>query len=239
MSYKTIVMSDLHLGSKSCRANDIVNFLEKNECYNLILNGDIIDGWSLKRGSKWKDEHTKVLRKILKMSEKGTNVIWIRGNHDDFIEPYLNMVIGNVTIAEDLIYRGADKRLYYIFHGDVLDVFSSKFKLVAKIGSIGYDLALWLNRWYNKYREWRKLPYYSISKDIKNGVKSAVMFITDFEDRAVQMAKKKNCQVAVCGHIHQPELRADYMNSGDWCENCTALVENLQGEWTIVNFHVN
>ena len=143
-----------------------------------------------------------------------------------------------MTIAEELIYRGADKRLYYIFHGDVLDVFSSKFKLVAKIGSIGYDFALWLNRWYNKYREWRKLPYYSISKDIKNGVKSAVMFITDFEDRAVQMAKKKNCQVAVCGHIHQPELRPDYMNSGDWCENCTALVENLQGEWTIVNFHL-
>ena len=91
MSYKTIILSDLHLGSKSCRANDIINFLENNECYNLILNGDIIDGWSLSRGSKWKDEHTKVLRKILKMSEKGTNVIWIRGNHDDFLHSYLDL----------------------------------------------------------------------------------------------------------------------------------------------------
>ena len=238
MSYKTIILSDLHLGSKSCRANDIINFLENNECYNLILNGDIIDGWSLSRGSKWKDEHTKVLRKILKMSEKGTNVIWIRGNHDDFLHSYLDLVLGNISIKEDMIYKGKYKRLYYIFHGDVLDVFSSKFKIVAKIGSIGYDFALWLNRWYNKYREWRGLPYYSISKDIKNGVKSAITFISDFESRAVQMAKKKNCDVAICGHIHQTALRDDYMNSGDWCENCTALVENSDGKWTIINYHL-
>jgi UDP-2,3-diacylglucosamine pyrophosphatase LpxH len=137
-----------------------------------------------------------------------------------------------------MIYKGKDKRLYYIFHGDVLDVFSSKFKLVAKIGSIGYDFALWLNRWYNKYREWRGLPYYSISKDIKNGVKSAITFISDFESRAVQMAKKKNCDVAICGHIHQTALRDDYMNSGDWCENCTALVEDSEGKWTIINYHL-
>jgi len=238
MSYRTIIMSDLHLGSKSCRAKDIINFLESNSCYNLILNGDIIDGWALKRGSKWKDEHTRVLRKILKMSENGTNVIWIRGNHDDFLVPYLELVLGNISICEDIVYKGKDKRLYYIFHGDILDVFSSKFKLVAKIGSIGYDFALWLNRWYNKYREWRGLPYYSISRDIKNGVKSAITFISDFEGRAVQMAKRKNCNVAICGHIHQTALRGDYMNSGDWCENCTALAEDSEGKWTIINYHL-
>ena len=231
-------MSDLHLGSKACRSKDIIKFLENVSCYTLILNGDIIDGWALKRGSKWKEEHTKILRKILKLSESGTNVVWIRGNHDDFLEPYISIVMGNISIREDLVYKGKDKRLYYIFHGDVLDVFSSKFKIIAKIGSIGYDFALWLNRWYNKYREWRKLPYYSISKDIKNGVKSAVTFISDFEGRAVQTAKKQKCDVAVCGHIHQTELREDYMNSGDWCENCTALSEDLDGKWTILNFHL-
>ena len=238
MIYRTIIMSDLHLGSKACRSKDIIKFLENVSCYNLILNGDIIDGWALKRGSKWKEEHTKILRKILKLSESGTNVVWIRGNHDDFLEPYISVVMGNISVREDLIYKGKDKRLYYIFHGDVLDVFSSKFKIIAKIGSIGYDFALWLNRWYNKYREWRKLPYYSISKDIKNGVKSAVTFISDFEGRAVQTAKKQKCDVAVCGHIHQTELREDYMNSGDWCENCTALSEDLDGKWTILNFHL-
>ena len=238
MIYRTIIMSDLHLGSKACRSKDIIKFLENVSCYNLILNGDIIDGWALKRGSKWKEEHTKILRKILKLSESGTNVVWIRGNHDDFLEPYISVVMGNISVREDLIYKGKDKRLYYIFHGDVLDVFSSKFKIIAKIGSIGYDFALWLNRWYNKYREWRKLPYYSITKDIKNGVKSAVTFISDFEGRAVQTAKKQKCDVAVCGHIHQTELREDYMNSGDWCENCTALSEDLDGKWTILNFHL-
>jgi len=238
MIYRTIIMSDLHLGSKACRSKDIIKFLENVSCYNLILNGDIIDGWALKRGSKWKEEHTKILRKILKLSESGTNVVWIRGNHDDFLEPYISVVMGNISVREDLVYKGKDKRLYYIFHGDVLDVFSSKFKIIAKIGSIGYDFALWLNRWYNKYREWRKLPYYSISKDIKNGVKSAVTFISDFEGRAVQTAKKQKCDVAVCGHIHQTELREDYMNSGDWCENCTALSEDLDGKWTILNFHL-
>lgn len=238
MSYRTVIMSDLHLGSKACRAKDIIKFLENLSCYNLILNGDIIDGWALKRGSKWKDDHTKILRKILKISESGTNVVWIKGNHDDFLEPYLNIVMGNISIKKDMIYKGKDKRLYYIFHGDILDVFSSKFKFIAKIGSIGYDFALWLNRWYNKYREFRGLPYYSLSKQIKNGVKSAVSYITDFEGLAEQLAKREKCDVAVCGHIHQAELREHYMNSGDWCENCTALVEDSEGKWTILDFHL-
>jgi UDP-2,3-diacylglucosamine pyrophosphatase LpxH len=237
MKYRTIVMSDLHLGSKASRAKDIIKFLENNTCETLILNGDIIDGWALKRGSSWKDEHTKVLRKILKMSEKGTKVIWLRGNHDEFLEAYLNTILGNITIQEDMVYDGFDGKSYYIFHGDILDVFSSKFKLIAKIGSVGYDLALWLNRWYNKYREWRKLPYYSISNDIKREVKAAVNFITDFENKAVEFAQKKNCDVAICGHIHQVEIRENYMNSGDWCENCTALVESEEKGWEIYHFH--
>ena len=168
----------------------------------------------MNRGSKWKDSHTKVIRKILKMAEKGTNVVWIQGNHDDFLDNYMGLTLGNITIKKDLIYKGADKRLYYIFHGDVLDVFSSKFKLIAKIGSIGYDFALWLNRIYKKYRELRKL---------KN---------------AVLLSKQKKCDVAVCGHIHKVELCEKYMNSGDWCESCTALVEDYDGKWSIINFHL-
>jgi UDP-2,3-diacylglucosamine pyrophosphatase LpxH len=238
MSYKTIIISDLHLGSKSSRADDIIKFLEKNSCYNLFLNGDIIDGWALKRGSKWKDKHTKVVRKILKIAEKGTNVVWIRGNHDDFLDTYLGLSMGNIHITDEIVYKGIDKRLYYISHGDKLDVFSTKFKFIAKIGSIGYDFALWLNHWYNFFREWMGLPYYSLSKRIKENVKLAVNFVTDFEENAIKVAKQNKCDVAICGHIHKAEIKQEYMNSGDWCESCTALVEDSNGVWTIINFHL-
>lgn len=237
MTYKTIIISDLHLGSKSSRASDIYKFLDNHTSYNLFLNGDIIDGWALNRGSKWKEKHTKVLRKLLKIAEKGTNVVWVRGNHDDFLETYLGLNMGNIHIREEVIYKGVDKRLYYISHGDKLDVFSSKFKFIAKIGSIGYDLALWLNRWYNFFRIWMGLPYYSLSKKIKDNVKFAINFVTDFEENAIKITKQKNCDVAICGHIHKPEIKDRYMNSGDWCESCTALVEDLEGKWSIINFH--
>lgn len=238
MRYRTIILSDLHLGSKASRRDDIIKFLGTYECDNLYLNGDIIDGWALKRGSKWKDKDTKVVRKILKMAEKGTNVIWLKGNHDDFLENYITINMGNITIKDSLIVKGKDKRKYYIFHGDVLDVFSTKFSVIAKIGSIGYDLALWLNRWYNVYRELRGLPYYSLSKRIKDGVKAAVSYIGDFELRAIKLAKDNDCDVAICGHIHTPKLTKEYMNSGDWCENSTALVEDYEGNWKIITLHV-
>lgn len=237
MRYRTIILSDLHLGSKASRRNDIIKFLEENECDNLYLNGDIIDGWALNRGSKWKEKDTKVVRKILKMAENGTNVVWIKGNHDDFLINYLTLNMGNITIKDHVKYKGIDKRKYYIFHGDVLDVFSNKFSIIAKIGSVGYDFALWLNRWYNVYRELRGLPYYSLSKRIKDGVKAAVSYIGDFELRATELAKNNDCDVAVCGHIHSPKLTKQYMNSGDWCENCTALVEEENGVWKIITLY--
>lgn len=237
MNYNTIILSDLHLGSKASRRDDILNFIENNTCNTLILNGDIIDGWALKRGSKWKDKDTKIIRKILKLSENNTNVIWIMGNHDDFLKNFLFFNTGNISIKNDMIYNGIDGRTYYVFHGDVLDVFSNKFSIIAKIGSIGYDFALWLNRWYNLYRELVGLPYYSLSKKIKDSVKAAVSFVGDFEKRAVKLAKDNKCDVAVCGHIHSPKLEIDYMNSGDWCENNTALVEHDNGKWEVISLY--
>jgi UDP-2,3-diacylglucosamine pyrophosphatase LpxH len=236
MRYNTVIMSDLHLGSKSSRRDDILGFLEKIETDTLILNGDIVDGWALKRGSKWTKKDTKILRKFLKISETGTNVIWIRGNHDEFLKDFIPFNLAGVKILEDYIYQ-SKKTNYYIFHGDVLDVFITKVKWLAYIGSIGYDIALWINRWYNRWRHWRGLPYYSISKDIKNGIKKATNFINDFEDNAVRLAKQKGCDVAVCGHIHQPSIKKAYFNSGDWCENCSALVELKTGEWKLINYH--
>lgn len=238
MKYNTVIISDLHLGSKASRRDDILDFLDKLSTETLILNGDIIDGWSLQRGSKWTKKDTKIIRKLLKISETGTNVVWLRGNHDEFLKDFISFDLGNIKIVEYWIHQSNQIR-YYIFHGDILDVFITKVKWLAYIGSIGYDIALWINRWYNRWRAWRKLPYYSISKDIKNGIKKATNFINDFEINAVRLAKGKGCHVAVCGHIHQPSLKDEYMNSGDWCENCTALVETKDGKWKLIDYHNN
>lgn len=230
------IISDLHLGSKASRRDDIIEFLSNLKTKTLILNGDIIDGWSLQRGSKWTKKDTKIIRKLMKMSENGVEVVWIRGNHDEFLKNFIPFKIGSFKIVEDYILD-VDGVKHYVFHGDVLDVFITKIKWLSYIGSIGYDLSLWLNRWYNRWRKWRGLPYYSISKDIKNSFKQATNFINDFEGNAIKLARLKNCSIAICGHIHQPDLKDSYFNSGDWCENSTALVKKKNKTWEIVDFH--
>ena len=231
MNYKAVIVSDLHLGTKDSKAKEFIEFLEKHPTDLLILNGDIVDGWALNRGAKWKKQHTNAISKILKVSNK-TKVIWIRGNHDEFLAEFIGMHFGNIEIREDYVISN-----HYVFHGDVIDVFITKYKWLAKIGSVGYDFALWLNRWYNRYRVWRGLPYQSISQEIKAGVKAATNYINDFEVAAIKMASKHGCQGVICGHIHQPAdlviNGARYLNSGDWVENRTAILLDHQDKFTI------
>ena len=227
MKYQAIVVSDLHLGTKDSKAEEFIEFIEKHPTDLLILNGDIIDGWALNRGAKWKKQHTKVISKLLKLSNK-TQIIWIRGNHDEFLQEFMGNHFGGIEIREDYVLDIRNTvESYYIFHGDVIDIFITKYKWLSKIGAVGYDFALWLNRWYNKYRVWRKLPYQSISQKIKSGVKAATNYDNDFEVTALSMATKKGCHGVMCGHIHQPEDRMingkRYLNSGDWVENMTAI----------------
>mgnify|MGYP000979422596 FL=1 len=227
MKYQAIVVSDLHLGTKDSKAEEFIDFLEKHPTDLLILNGDIIDGWALNRGAKWKKQHTKVISKLLKLSNK-TQIVWIRGNHDEFLQEFMGNHFGGIEIREDYVLDIRNTvESYYIFHGDVIDIFITKYKWLSKIGAVGYDFALWLNRWYNKYRVWRKLPYQSISQKIKSGVKAATNYVNDFEVTALSMASKKGCHGVMCGHIHQPEDRMingkRYLNSGDWVENMTAI----------------
>ena len=227
MKYQAIVVSDLHLGTKDSKAEEFIEFLEKHPTDLLILNGDIIDGWALNRGAKWKKQHTKVISKLLKLSNK-TQIVWIRGNHDEFLQEFMGNHFGGIEIREDYVLDVRNTmESYYVFHGDVIDIFITKYKWLSKIGAVGYDFALWLNRWYNKYRVWRKLPYQSISQKIKSGVKAATNYVNDFEVTALSMASKKGCHGVMCGHIHQPEDRMingkRYLNSGDWVENMTAI----------------
>ena len=233
MKYQSIIVSDLHLGTKDSKAEEFIEFIESHPTDLLILNGDIVDGWALNRGTKWKKQHTKVISKLLQLSNK-TRIIWIRGNHDEFIQEFIGTHLGAIEIREDYkLVINNTMESYYIFHGDVIDIFITKYKWLSKIGAIGYDFALWLNRVYNTYRRWRKLPYQSISQKIKGGVKAATNYINDFETTALSMASKKGCHGVICGHIHQPEDRMidgkRYLNSGDWIENMSAICIEYTG----------
>ena len=228
-------MSDLHLGMKDSSPKKILEFLDSIHTDLLILNGDIIDMDALKRGSKWKNKHTKVIMKLLDMS-RDTDIIYIRGNHDSDLEDVYGYKFGNIKFMDEYIYNHDDKKML-IFHGDKIDV-TVKYKFLSQIGSIGYDLALRLNTLYNEYRMRTGKPYYSISKWIKKNVKNAISFVNDFEINACEYAKSKKCDSVICGHIHIPVIKKidgiNYYNSGDWVENFSCLVLTSENEWKLI-----
>jgi UDP-2,3-diacylglucosamine pyrophosphatase LpxH len=233
-NWKTIIMSDLHLGARQSQTDKIISFLDNNTTEKLILNGDIIDGWALKGNGKWTKDCTKIFRKFMKMSEKNTKVVYIRGNHDDFLKDFIPFKLNNIRIVRKYIHTGIDDRKYFCFHGDVLDFVIMEARWLAVIGGWSYDIVIKFNTIYNKIRKWFKLPYHSLANTIKQSVKGAINFVSDFEQNAKGLTKQKGYDVAVCGHIHHPKIENDYMNSGDFCENSTCLVEDYNGEWKII-----
>lgn len=238
--YKTIVISDIHLGIKSSKAKEVIKFLKHHTCETLILNGDIIDGWQLRKSGKWKRKHTRFFKLILNyVSKKKCQVIYLRGNHDDFLDEILPFQLGNFSIKKWHVHESFGKR-YFVVHGDLFDSVTNNLKWIAKLGDVGYTFLLWLNRHYNDYREKRGLPYYSLSQVVKNKVKSAVSFVTDFENELAKVAESRDCDGIICGHIHQPANRmignVHYLNSGDWVETLSALVEDDKGEWKIIYY---
>jgi UDP-2,3-diacylglucosamine pyrophosphatase LpxH len=233
-NWKTIIMSDLHLGARQSQTDKIISFLDNNTTEKLILNGDIIDGWALKGNGKWTKDCTKIFRRFMKMSEKNTKVVYIRGNHDDFLKDFIPFKLNNIRIVRKYIHNGIDGRKYFCFHGDVLDFVIMEARWLAVIGGWSYDIVIKFNTLYNKIRKWFNLPYHSLANTIKQSVKGAINFVSDFEDNAKGLTKQKGYDVAVCGHIHHPKIENDYMNSGDFCENSTCLVEDYNGEWKII-----
>jgi UDP-2,3-diacylglucosamine pyrophosphatase LpxH len=240
--FKTIVISDLHLGTNGSKAKELVRFLKMHSCEKLILNGDIIDGWQLKKYGVWKKKHTKFIRQVMKMIDNDdTQVIYTRGNHDDFLDNFLPLKIGkNFSIVLEHIHYSKGKR-YLVTHGDVFDSITTNMKWLSKLGDIGYTFLLWLNKVYNNYRTRKGLPYYSLSQKIKSKAKSVVNFISDFEQELVNYATDRKCEGVICGHIHQPAIKMygniEYLNSGDWVESLSALVEDFDGEWSLVYYN--
>ena len=238
--FKTIVISDVHLGTKGSKAKEISRFLKQYRCENLVLNGDIIDGWQLKKSGSWKRKHTRFFNRILKMIEQSqTNVYYLRGNHDDFLEQILPLQIGRLHILTDMTYESFGKK-YFITHGDIFDSVTTNLRWIAYLGDLGYTFLLWLNRVVNYYRFKAGLPYYSLSQYIKGKVKKAVSYIDDYETELAKMAKAKGCDGIICGHIHKAENREiegiHYLNSGDWVETMSALAEDHEGHWQLIYY---
>ena len=234
MKWRTIIMSDLHLGARQSQTDKILKFLDENSSEKIILNGDIIDGWALKGKGKWTVECNKILRRFMKMSEKGVDVVWVRGNHDDFLKGFIPFTINNIEIVRTHVHYGLDGRRYFCFHGDVLDFVIMKMRWLAVVGGYSYDIVIKFNTWYNKVRKIFNLPHHSLANVIKQSVKGVINFVSDFETNAKNLTEQKGYDVAVCGHIHLPKIEENYMNSGDFCENTTCLVEDIYGNWFII-----
>ncbi len=237
---KTVILSDVHLGTADCRVREVNHFLKNVRCEKLILNGDIIDGWQLRRSGSWTKQHSRFIRIVLKMLEKrDTKIVYLRGNHDDILARFLPLQFENLEIVEQHIHEGVDRR-YLVLHGDVLDAITMKMVWLSHLGDFGYQLLMRLNRLYNAYRAWRGREYYSISKAIKARVKTAVNFVSKFEDQIVELARRHACTGVMCGHIHTAadKMVGDihYLNSGDWVESLTALVEHLDGRFELVEW---
>lgn len=240
LQFKTIVLSDVHLGTVDCKAEEVNFFLKHTACEKLILNGDIIDGWSLKRKLNWQKSHTWFVRRILKIAEKkNTDVIYLRGNHDDFLAGYLPLAFDRFQIVEEYVHHTAQGD-YLVVHGDCFDAVTTHSKFISILGDIGYQQLLRLNRVYNKWRAFRGKEYFSISKAIKAKVKSAVNHIGKFEDHLQELAAKRKCVGIICGHIHTPENKIiggiHYLNSGDWVESLTAIVEHMDGTFEVLDY---
>ena len=229
LSFKTIFLSDVHLGTLNCKIDEVNHFLKHTHCEKLVLNGDIIDGWSLARKGGWTEQHTRFIRLVLKKVEKSnTEVIYLRGNHDDILSRFLPIYFGKIKVVNEHIHE-AKGRNYLVVHGDGFDAVTVNHKWIAVLGDIGYQSLLKINRLYNHYRAWRGKEYFSLSKAIKARVKSAVSFLGKYEEQLQNFARKRECQGIICGHIHTPDDKMigdiHYINSGDWVESLTAIVE--------------
>ncbi|HEY4785600.1 MAG TPA: UDP-2,3-diacylglucosamine diphosphatase [Bacteroidales bacterium] len=238
--HKTMVLSDIHLGSKNSKISELLSFLKYNTCDMLILNGDIIDGWKLRNGTKWKKKYTRFFRVLLKMVEKRkTEVVYVRGNHDDFLDHIIPFIYADFWVVRTHIHYSKGKR-YLVLHGDVFDPVSNNLRWLTKLGIANYSFSLWINKIYNYFRTHIGLPHFSLSHTIQKHELKGKEHIFNYERELVKLARKKNCDGVICGHIHCPAIKqyedVTYMNSGDWVDSMSALVEDYKGNWEIVNY---
>jgi UDP-2,3-diacylglucosamine pyrophosphatase LpxH len=238
MHYRAIFISDLHLGTPGCQADALLDFLKEHTSDYLYLVGDIIDGWQLRRRWYWPQAHNDVIQKLLRKARKGTRVIYVPGNHDEFARHFLGHHFGGIEVLDEAVHKTADGRQLWVIHGDYFDAVVQQAKWLAYVGDYLYEFTLKLNRYLNNMRGRLGLPYWSLSAYLKHKVKKALNYVTDFENAVAHEAAKHGYQGVVCGHIHRAEIRdvngVLYCNDGDWVESRSALVESETGELSLL-----
>ncbi len=238
--HRTIFISDVHLGTRGCKAEMLLDFLQKNACDTLYLVGDIVDGWQLKRRWFWPESHSRVVHEILRKVDEGTHVIFVPGNHDEFLRGFCGRNYSGIEVVRELVHETADGRRLLVIHGDQFDGVIEFAKWLAHLGSWAYDRALQANEFLHAVRRKLGLPYWSLSNWLKHAVKDAVEYVCRFEEVVARAAESRGVDGVVCGHIHQAAIKKIgnvlYHNDGDWVESCTALVEDARGHLEIVRW---
>jgi UDP-2,3-diacylglucosamine pyrophosphatase LpxH len=241
MNYRAIWISDVHLGTRHSQVEKLLAFLRDTECSHLYIVGDFIDGWQLRRKWFWTEDYNVLIQKLLRKNRKRTKVTFITGNHDEFLEKFVGMTFGGVRLVERTVHAAADGKRYLVLHGHQFDGLAHFNRLLDRVGSVLYDKILDMNVWVNRVRRSFGFGYWSFASYIKLKAKSAMKYVTDYEEALIQFSRKSATHGVICGHIHRPEIRTVgdvvYMNCGDWVENCTALVEDFEGKFTLIKFH--
>jgi UDP-2,3-diacylglucosamine pyrophosphatase LpxH len=240
LKYRSIFISDVHLGFRGCQASLVLDFLRSTECKQLYLVGDIVDIWAMKNGVYWPEAHNQVVREVLAKAERGTEVIYTPGNHDELFRTHLGANFGNVVVCEEAIHTTADGRRFLVMHGDAFDTVVQNGKWLAKIGATAYDNLLALNGLISRIRSVFGMKYWSLAGYVKQKVKNAVSYIGNFESAVANEAERRQVDGMICGHIHHAEMReigaVAYCNCGDWVESCTALVEHHDGRLELLRW---
>ncbi|WP_244598251.1 UDP-2,3-diacylglucosamine diphosphatase [Pseudohoeflea suaedae] len=240
-TYRTMFLSDVHLGTPDSQAAMLVEFLREHRAETIYLVGDIIDCWRMKRkGFYWPQAHNDVVQKLLRQARKGTRIIYIPGNHDEMLRHYQGIHFGGIEVRERAIHETADGKRLLIVHGDEFDMVVLNHRWLAHLGDMAYGCAMWANKWHNRMRQLLRLPYWSFSRWAKSKVKRAVSFMSDFEAVLAEEARKEGADGVVCGHIHHAANEMHdgvrYINTGDWVESCTAAVEHPDGRIEIIDW---
>ncbi len=238
--FRTLFISDVHLGSKAAKTDYLLDFLRANEAETIILVGDIVDGWRLKRSWYWPQACNDVVQKLLRKARKGSRIIYIPGNHDEFMRDFPGVHFGGIEVAQRHMHEGADGQKYLVLHGDEFDVVVRNARLLAYLGDWAYDMAILVNIGLSAVRRRLGLPYWSFSAWAKLQVKHAVNFIGEFQRVVAEEARRENADGVICGHIHHAVIEdiggVRYINTGDWVESCTAIAEHHDGTMELITW---
>ena len=239
-TYRAVFISDVHLGTKGCQAELLLDFIRHIECESLYLVGDIVDGWKLRSGWHWPQAHNDVVQKILRLARKGVNVIYVPGNHDDRVREFVGVHFGGVVVVRDAIHETADGRRFLVLHGDEFDGVVQHARWLAFVGDYAYRALIAANTLFNRLRRRMGFGYWSLSAFLKTKVKNALQFVENFESAVADEARRRGVDGVICGHIHKAEMRdidgIAYINDGDWVESCSALVEHHDGTLEILHW---